>query len=100
MEKHKYNQGDLIQYRDSQGDLEIGVITRVFQVYSKSGFGFVEWGHQEPIPQQEIPRHRYAVTWTNHNQWGSVGISETYNEEFFAQDIDTNETITLLARGQ
>ena len=99
MEKHKYNQGDLIQYRDSQGDLEIVVITRVFQVYSKSGFGFVERGHQEPIPQQEIPRHRYAVTWTNHNQWGSVGISETYNEEFFAQDIDENEHVTLMARG-
>ena len=100
MEKHKYNQGDLIQYRDSEGDWEVGVITRDFQVYSKSGFGFVEWGHQEPIPQQETPRHRYAVTWTNHNGWGSVGISETYNEEFFTSDIDENEYVTLLTRAR
>ena len=90
MEKHKYNQGDLIQYRDSQGDLEVGVITRVFQVGADWSIPFIEGAVY----------HRYAVTWTNHNGWGSVGISETYNEEFFAQDIDTNETITLLARGQ
>ena len=84
MEKHKYNQGDLIQYRDSQGDLEVGVITRVFQV----------------ARMRDLQQHRYAVTWTNHNGWSSVGISETYNEEFFTHDIDTNETVTLLARGQ
>ena len=90
MEKHKYNQGDLIQYRDSQGDLEIGVITRVFQVDDDWAIPFIEGAVY----------HRYAVTWTNHNQWSSVGISETYNEEFFTHDIDTNETVTLLARGQ
>ena len=88
MEKHKYNQGDLIQYRDSRGDLEIGVITRVFQVGDTT------------TPYGPRPDHRYAVTWTNHNQWSSVGISETYNEEFFTHDIDTNESVTLIARGQ
>ena len=87
MEKHKYNQGDLIQYRDSKGDMEIGIITRVFQVGATT-------------PPQHTPYHKYAVTWTNHNGWGSVGISETYNEEFFTHDIDTNESVTLLARGQ
>ena len=90
MEKHKYNQGDLIQYRDSQGDLEVGVITRVFQVDDDWSIPFIEGAVY----------HRYAVTWTNHNQWSSVGISETYNEEFFTHDIDTNESVTLLARGQ
>ena len=90
MEKHKYNQGDLIQYRDSQGDLEIGVITRVFQVGADWSIPFIEGAVY----------HRYAVTWTNHNVWSSVGISETYNEEFFAQDIDENELVTLIARGQ
>ena len=89
MEKHKYNQGDLIQYRDSQGDLEIGVITRVFQVDDDWAIPFIEGAVY----------HRYAVTWTNHNQWSSVGISETYNEEFFTHDIDENELVTLLARG-
>ena len=89
MEKPFYNQGDLIQYRDSRGDLEVGVITRVFQVEDTT----TPYGPQ-------FPHHRYAVTWTNHNQWSSVGISETYNEEFFTHDIDTNETVTLLARGQ
>ena len=44
--------------------------------------------------------HRYAVTWTNHNQWGSVGISETYSEEFYTNDIDENDYVTLLVRGQ
>ena len=92
MEKHKYNQGDLIQYRDSQGDLEVGVITRVFQV----GDTTPPWAQHT---YRQPPYHRYAVTWTNHNQWGSVGISETYNEEFFAQDIDENEHVTLMARG-
>ena len=90
MEKPFYNQGDLIQYRDSQGDLEIGVITRVFQVDDDWAIPFIEGAVY----------HRYAVTWTNHNQWSSVGISETYNEEFFTHDIDSNETVTLLARGQ
>ena len=90
MEKHKYNQGDLIQYRDSQGDLEVGVITRVFQVAATTP---PQHTYRQP------PYHRYAVTWTNHNQWSSVGISETYNEEFFTHDIDENELVTLLARG-
>ena len=85
MEKHKYNQGDLIQYRDSQGDLEVGVITRVFQVAR--------------IPH-DLQQHRYAITWTNHNQWGTVGISETYSEEFYTNDIDENDYVTLLARGK
>ena len=83
MEKHFYNQGDLIQYRDSQGDLEVGVITRVFQV----------------ARMRDLQQHRYAVTWTNHNGWGLVGISETYSEEFYTNDIDENEHVTLLARG-
>ena len=87
MEKPFYNQGDLIQYRDSQGDLEVGVITRVFQVGDTT------------TPYGPRPDRMYAVTWTNHNGWGSVGISETYNEEFFTHDIDENELVTLLARG-
>ena len=89
MEKHKYNQGDLIQQRDSRGDLEVGVITNVFQVGA-------DW--YKP-PTEGAVYHKYAVTWTNHNGWGSVGISETYNEEFFTHDIDENELVTLLARG-
>ena len=89
MEKHKYNQGDLIQYRDSRGDLEVGVITNVFQVGADWVIPFIEGAVY----------HKYAVTWTNHNQWGSVGISETYNEEFYTNDIDENELVTLLARG-
>ena len=89
MEKHKYNQGDLIQYRDSRGDLEVGVITNVFQVGADWVIPFIEGAVY----------HRYAVTWTNHNQWSSVGISETYNEEFYTNDIDENELVTLLARG-
>ena len=88
MEKPFYNQGDLIQYRDSRGDLEVGVITNVFQVGA-------DWYK----PPTEGVYHKYAVTWTNHNGWGSVGISETYNEEFFTHDIDENELVTLLARG-
>ena len=84
MEKHFYNQGDLIQYRDSQGDLEVGVITRVFQV----------------ARMRDLQQHRYAITWTNHNQWGTVGISETYSEEFYTNDIDENDYVTLLVRGQ
>ena len=87
MEKPFYNQGDLIQYRDSQGNSEIGVITKVFQVGATT-------------PPQHTPYHKYAVTWTNHNGWGSVGISETYNEEFFTSDIDENEYVTLLTRAQ
>ena len=87
MEKPFYNQGDLIQYRDSRGDLEVGVITRVFQVGAT-------------IPPRYIQYHKYAVTWTNHNQWSSVGISETYNEEFYTYDIDENDYVTLLVRGQ
>ena len=89
MEKPFYNQGDLIQYRDSRGDLEVGVITRVFQVGA-------DWYK----PPTEGVYHKYAVTWTNHNQWSSVGISETYNEEFYTHDIDENEYVTLLVRGQ
>ena len=91
MEKPFYNQGDLIQYRDSRGDWEVGVITNVFQV-----------GATTP-PQhtyRQPPYHKYAVTWTNHNQWGSAGVSETYNEEFHTHDIDENDYVTLLARGQ
>ena len=88
MEKPFYNQGDLIQYRDSRGDLEIGVITRVFQVGDTT------------TPYGPRPDHRYAVTWTNHNQWSSVGISETYNEEFYTNDIDENDYVTLLVIGQ
>ena len=87
MEKHKYNQGDLIQYRDSQGDLEIGVITRVFQAGATT-------------PPLRAPYYKYAITWTNHNQWSSVGISETYNEEFYTYDIDQNDYVTLLTRAQ
>ena len=87
MEKPFYNQGDLIQYRDSKGDMEIGIITRVFQVGATT-------------PPQHTPYHKYAITWTNHNGWGSVGISETYNEEFYTHDIDENEYVTLLTRAQ
>ena len=83
MEKPFYNQGDLLQYRDSKGDLEVGVITRIFQVGARAH-----------------TYHKYAVTWTNHNQWGTVGISETYNEEFFTSDIDENEYVTLLTRAR
>ena len=89
MKKPFYNQGDLIQYRDSRGDLEVGVITNVFQVGA-------DWYK----PPTEGVYHKYAVTWTNHNQWGSVGISETYNEEFYTNDIDENDYVTLLVRGQ
>ena len=90
MEKPFYNQGDLIQYRDSQGDLEIGVITRVFQVGA-------DWVMP---PTEGAVYHKYAVTWTNHNGWGSVGISETYNEEFYTHDIDENDYVTLLTRAR
>jgi len=51
-------------------------------------------------PTEDAVYRKYAVTWTNHNQWGTVGISETYNEEFFASDIDENDYVTLLTRTQ
>ena len=50
MEKPFYNQGDLIQYRDSRGDLEVGVITEVFTLPDDASLYYrVMWlGDEEP----------------------------------------------------
>ena len=74
---HQYNQGDMIQYRQrwTEGGRQVtdlGVITEVFE------------------DGQKTPRSLYTVIW----------FPRVEKEYYYIKDLDNNEQVSLVTRGQ
>ena len=75
--KHKYNQGDMIQYRQrwidgGQQVTDLGVITKVYE------------------DGQKTPRSLYTVIW----------FPRVEKEYYYIKDLDNNEQVSLVVRAQ